>query len=259
MKNIRVIDITLRESTVLRENALTFKEKLEIARTLDRIKVDAIELAPIAAGKADLLSNKTIASVVGTALCAAVDVTADSIEDTWESIRTAKHPQLNVMAPTSPVQMEYASHMKAPAMLSAISEQVKKCRFYCENVELSALDATRAEKDFLYSALEAALEAGANRVTLCDSAGIMLPDEFAAFVADVKEHVPGLASAELYVQVSDDMQMAAACAASAVKAGADGIKCTASKAGFPTLDQIGSFVQIKGKRWILQPTCVPRS
>ena len=153
MKSMKVIDITLRESSLMRESALTFKEKLEIARTLDRIRVDGIELPPIGTARADQLSNKTIASVVNRTLTATVDAVSDSVEETWESIRSAKHPQLNVLAPVSPVQMEYMCHKKAPAMLECISAQVKKCRFYCENVEFSALDATRAEADFLCQAI----------------------------------------------------------------------------------------------------------
>jgi len=247
MKQIKIIDVTLRESNVWRESALTFKEKLEIARTLDRIRVDALELAPLSGGKADLLSNKTIASVVGTTLTATVDVTSSQVEETWESIRSAKRPHLNVAAPVSVALMEYSCHLKAPAMLEAIKAQVKKCRFYCEKVEFSALDATRAEKEFLYQALTAALEAGADRITLCDTAGIMLPEEFASFVRETRENVPALQESRIYVQVSDEMHMAAACAAAAVAAGADGIKCTASPAGFPSLEDVSRFVQIKGE------------
>ncbi len=247
MRTIKIIDITLRESNAMRENALTFKEKLEIARGLDRIRVDSIELAPISAGKADQLSNKTIASVVGKGLTACVEVCSDAVEEAWESVKGGKSPHLNVLAPTSPVQMEYNCHKKAPAMLEAIEAQVKKCRFYCEKVEFSAQDATRAEKEFLYKALETAISAGANRVTLCDSAGVMLPDEFEAFVQDVRENVPGIKDCELYVEISDEMHMASACAAAAVRAGACGIKCTVTPAGFPTLTQVSSFVMKKGE------------
>ncbi|MBR2528679.1 MAG: hypothetical protein IKE58_09455 [Blautia sp.] len=247
MKSMKVIDITLRESSLMRESALTFKEKLEIARTLDRIRVDGIELPPIGTARADQLSNKTIASVVNRTLTATVDAVSDSVEETWESIRSAKHPQLNVLAPVSPVQMEYMCHKKAPAMLECISAQVKKCRFYCENVEFSALDATRAEADFLCQAIQTAIDAGANRVTICDSAGIMLADEFGAFVQEVKEKVPALKDVELYVQVSDELNMGIACAVAALFKGADGIKCTVSKGGYPTLEQVSRLVQVKGE------------
>lgn len=246
MRTVKLIDMTLGQASALREGALTFKEKLEIARTLDRLKVDSIELPPITGGKADQLANRTVAATVAAAIIAEVDIAADAVDDTWESVRTARHPRLNVVAPVSPVQMEYTCHKKAPAMLKTISEQVGKCRFCCENVEFSAVDATRAEREFLYAAIDAALQAGASRVTLCDTAGVMLPDEFGDFVADVLAHVPALAEAQLYVAVSDGMGMALACAAAAVARGACGVKCTAVPAGYPTLEQMARFIQVKG-------------
>ncbi len=245
MKTMKIIDMTLRETAGVRESALTFKEKLEMARSLDRLKVDVIELPMITGGKPDQLSNKTIASLVTGTLSATVGIIGDTVAETWESIRSARQPQMNVQAPVSPVQMEYACHLKAPAMFNAISEQVKKCRFYCENVEFTALDATRAEKDFLFQAVREAVAAGARYITLCDTAGVMMPDEFGAFFREVRNAVD-TEGVEFYVQPSDAMSMAAACAAAAVANGADGVKCTAAPAGFPTLEQMARFVEIKG-------------
>ena len=246
MKTIKFIDVTLMEAAAIRQSALTFKEKLEIARVLDRLKTDIIELPPISGGKADQLANKTIASVVNVAITADVDIISGNIEETWESVRSARRPRLNLIAPVSPVQMEYACHKKAPAMLDLIREKVKECRFYCETVEFTARDATRAEMDFLCSAITAAIEAGAGKITLCDTAGIMLPAEFCAFVSEVQAKVSGMSDVQLYVQVSDEMHMGAACAASAVACGIDGIKCTAVESGYPSLRDLVRFVQIKG-------------
>ena len=246
MKAIKFIDMTLREAGNLRENALTFKEKLEIARLLDRLKVDIIELPAIKGGKADQLYNKTIASLLNTAICVAVDISESSVEETWESIRSAGKPRLNVIAPVSPVQMEYTAHKKAPAMLEAIKNKLKECRFYCENVEFTAADATRAEMDFLCGAVQTAIDAGVGKITLCDSAGIMLPDEFGVFIETVKNKVPQLADVQLYVEPSDALNMGAACAAAAIARGVDGIKCTAVAGGFPTLEQMVHLVQVKG-------------
>ena len=238
--------MTLRAADAIRGSELTFKEKLEIARSLDRLKADTIELAPISGSRANQLANRTIASMVSTRLSAAVDISVGNIEETWESIRTAHKPKLNLLVPVSPVQMEYICHKKAPAMLEAITEQIQKCRYYSEFVEFSAVDATRAEPEFLWDAIRTAIHAGANKITLCDTAGIMLPDEFGAFVAEIKEHVPELADIEFYVQISDTLHMAAACSAAAVEQGAAGIKCTAVEAGYPTLEQLAKFVEIKG-------------
>ena len=246
MRTLKFIDMTLRQASAQRGRELTFKEKLEVARSLDRLKADTIELAPISGSKADQLANRTIASMVATRISAAVDISVGNIEETWESVRTAKKPKLNLLVPVSTVQMEYTCHKKASTMLEAITEQVKKARFYSEHVEFSAIDATRAEPEFLYQAINTAIDAGANKITVCDTAGVMMPDEFGAFVAGVKEHVPGLADIELYVQISDEINMAVACAAAAVRQGAAGVKCTALANGYPTMEELARFVQVKG-------------
>ena len=69
MKTLKLIDMTLREASAIRGRELTFKEKLEIARSLDRLKADTIELAPISGSRADQLANSTIASMVATRNC----------------------------------------------------------------------------------------------------------------------------------------------------------------------------------------------
>ena len=246
MKTIKMIDMTLALLPTLREGALTFKEKLEIARGLDRLKVDGIELAPIDGGKADQLAGKTIAAMVTSPLIAQVNVAGGDVAATWESVRGAKHPRLNLLAPMSPALMEYSCHKKAPAMLQAVSEQVKAARSLCEDVEFTAVDATRAEGEFLCQAISAAIAAGANRVTLCDTAGVLLTEEFGSFLSGVQMVVPEIEGVELFVQVSDALGTGVACAAAAIVGGAAGVKCSAVSAGYPTLQQLARLVEVKG-------------
>ncbi len=246
MRTLKFIDMTLREASTLRGQELTFKEKLEIARILDRLKTDTIELAPISGSQADILANKTIASAVQNRISAAVDISVGNVEETWESVRMARKPKLNILCPVSTVQMEYVCHKKAPAMLALISETVKKARFYSEFVEFTAEDATRAELMFLYQAINTAIDAGANKITLCDTAGILLPDEFGEFVEEVTSHCPGLADMEFYVQISNEMNMSIACAVAAAKRGAAGVKCAAVPDGYPSLEQLAHFIAMRG-------------
>ncbi len=247
MKTIYISDITLREIANNRTAALSFKERVEIARTLDRLQVDTIELPAIKDAKADVLSNKTIASVVSSArLSALTGLSEESVEQTWESIRSAKRSKLHIMAPVSSVQMEYVCHKKAPAMLEMIRTLVAKARYFTENVEFSAMDATRAEPAFLYQVIAAAVEAGASTVTLCDSAGVMTPFETAAFVKAVKEQVPAVENIYLGVELSDGLKMSAACAAAAVEAGASVIKTAISPMNVPLTEDFAAFVQAKG-------------
>ena len=176
MKTVNISDITLREIGRSRANALSFKERVEIARTLDRLGVDEIELPALRDGKAGVLSNKTIASVVSSArLSAAVGTTEESVTETWESVKAARQAVLHIMLPASSVQMEYLCHKKAPAILELARELTAKARYYTEHVAFSAIDATRADPAFLCQLIAAAAEAGAEAVTVCDSAGIMTP------------------------------------------------------------------------------------
>lgn len=246
MKTIKLIDMTLRESESLKASGLTFKERLEIVRVLERLKADVIELPAMTGGKADQLSNKTIAAMIGAAISAPVDIMADNIAEVWESIRGAKQPRLNIVTPLSTVQMEYISHKKAAGMLDMIREKVSEARSLCETVEFTAADATRAEMDFLCDAIRCAIESGASRITLCDTAGIMLPGEFGEFVGTVKANVPEMADLSLYVQISNELSMAAACAAAAIEKGATGVKCTAVPSDYPTLEQMAHFIQVRG-------------
>lgn len=264
MNTIRISDITLREIGKARAAALSFRERVEIARTLDRLNVDEIELPAIADPKADVLSNKTIASVVTAArLTAAAGLTEESVAEAWESIRAAKKPALHISVPTSAVQMEYMCHKKAPAMLELVVALVKKARYYTERVEVSAMDATRAEPAFLYQMIQAAIEAGAETVTLCDTAGITTPDQCAAFVTAVRENVPNIDKATLGVELSDGLKMAVACAAAAIDAGANVIKTAITPLNVPATEDLDAYITAlgdsKGVRTNLRTTELKRA
>ncbi len=247
MKSIKLSDITLRQAAQRRAFSVSFKERIEIARTLDRLRVDVIELPAIQDPRADVLANKTIASVVGSAaLSAACGMTEESVTEAWESIKGAKKPVLHIMAPVSAIQMEYQCHKKAPAMLEMIRALIAKARYYTEAVAFSALDATRAESAFLREVLAAAVEAGAAQVTLCDSAGVMTPKEWTKFLGEVYENVPELKKAELGVEISDMLKMSVASAAAAVEAGAAVIKTSIAPLDCPSLVDLAAFVGVKG-------------
>lgn len=248
MKTVKIYDITLREIGRSRASALSFKERVEIARTLDRLQVDAIELPALKDGKADVLSNKTIASVVsGARLSAAAGLSVESVDETWESVKGAGRPALHVMLPASAVQMEYLCHKKAPAMLALAGELTARARYHTERVEFSALDATRADPEVLYQLLSAAVEAGAGTVTVCDTAGIMTPDECAAFIRAVRENVPGLERVRLGVELSNGLRMAAACAAAAVDAGAEVVKTSVTALDVPTTEDFAAYLSARGE------------
>ena len=210
------------DRTLCRENCtFSFKEKIEICRQLEKLKVDVIELPAIENPKTDILFVRTASSFVGgCVLSVCVGMTAESFDQAVQAVSAAKHARLRIEVPVSPVGMEYGAHKKPPKMIEWVSATVAKAKEACADVEFCAVDATRAEPAFLTAILTAAKEAGATALTVCDSTGEKMPDEFASFVKNVTETV----GMPVGVSCDDKNAMAAAAGILAVRAGADTVK-----------------------------------
>ena len=226
MKQIRISDATMKQTS--EDFRLSFKEKIDLSKLLDKLGVDVIELEGIANVRTDSLRVKSIAAAVNDSTIAVpVELNDESIDITWSALKHAKSPRLQVVAATSPVQIEYLFHKKPDAMIEAIKSSVAKCVTLCRDVEFIAVDATRTEQSFLTSALKTAIEAGAKTVTLSDTAGTMLPTEFADFIAAQYENLPELKSVTLGVCSANTISMADASAIAAISAGAGQISASA--------------------------------
>ena len=256
MKQIFISDATMKQTA--KDLHLTFKEKIELAKLLDKLGVDFIELNGIKDARIDALQIKSIVSALkDSRIAVPVELNnTDNIEKTWNALKDAKNPRLQVCAATSPVQIEYLFHKKPEAMIDAIKKTVAACKAICKDVEFIAEDATRSEPAFLAEALQSAIEAGATTVTLCDTAGAMLPSEFAKFIRAQYEATPNLSDVTLGICCSNDIAMADACAVIAVAEGARQIRAVShslSEASLPNVariltaksDALGANVTIK--------------
>ena len=188
MKQIKIADATL-----CRENShFSFKEKIEIARQLENLNVDVIEFPEIASAKADILLVKTVSSFVKNSIISvAAGIGENSVNDAITSLSNAKNAQVRIELPVSPVGMEYTCHKKPDKILAHIENCVKSAKGAVSNVEFCAIDATRAEEDFLKAAIDTAISVGATSISVCDSAANMLPDDFAAFAAFLAKNGTG--------------------------------------------------------------------
>lgn len=220
MKKISVCDFTLKALCGENTAGLLFREKTAIAQCINKIGADKAELPPVRRAKEDAIICKTIAAIMNCELALPAGCDEKSIDTAWECIRSAKKPCLQIALPVSTAQMEYGFRMKEPAMLENIAKLVSLAKQKCPDVEFIAQDATRADRGFLLKSCLTAAENGATAITVCDDAGISLPEDIAELVKAVKEACP----LPLSVSLADNISMAAASAAAAIKAGADGIK-----------------------------------
>ncbi len=217
MKQIKIADATL-----CRENShFSFKEKIEIARQLEKLNVDIIEFPEIVNAKADVLLIKTISSFVKNSIISvAAGIGADSVDNAIASLTSAKMPQLRIELPVSPVGMEYTCHKKPDKILAHIENSITKAKTTITNIEFCAIDATRAEADFLKTAIDVAIKAGATSISVCDSAANMLPDDFASFAKSIAADC----SVPVGVKCDNKNGFAIAQAILAVKQGVDFVK-----------------------------------
>lgn len=237
MKKVFVSDFTLRQSD--RDHpALSFREKTAMAKCLDSLGVDAVELAAVKNGREDSIVSRTLAATLkNTGVCIPAGFSEEEVDAAWACVMEAARPCLQVIVPTSTVQMEYLHHMKADKMCQRAASLIEYAKGKGGQVELIAQDASRAERSFLVELCRAAQQKGASCLTLCDDAGIMTPRALAQMVRDVKAAV----DIPVYVSPSDAIGMAAAAAIEAIEAGADGVKTTICD---PTTLNIGKFADV---------------
>lgn len=248
MRCIRLSDMTLKYAAG-RENGvgLSFRDKIEIAKLLDRLNVGVIELPYPENLRADSLLIKSVAmSVKNSIIAAPVSKDMGSVEVLWAAVRGAKRPRLQLEVPMSAVQMEYFWHKKPDGMIRVITDYVTKCRELCNDVEVICQDATRGDSQFLYRAINAAVSAGAGLITLCDSAGTMLADEMGQFVRDVIANTDIAGKAKLAVCCADTLSMGGACSAAACISGADEIKVLSCPGTVTPLSAAADILRSRG-------------
>lgn len=245
MANIRISDMTMKQTA--EGFSLSFKEKIELAKLLDKLGVSVIELEGVENSRVDSLRIKSIAAAVKESTVA-VPVALDNagVEEVWSALQMAKAPRLQVVASVSAVQMEYLYHKKPDAMLTAIGDTVSACAARCSDVEFVAEDATRSEFAFLCKAVQTAVDAGAGTVTLCDTAASLLPEEFADFVCKVTEAVPALKNICVGVRCSDALSMAVSCSVAALCRGAGEVKTAAYPIDTASLAQVAKILAVRG-------------
>ena len=243
---VHVTDCTLPQSE--NQCELSFREKIELCRLIDKLGVSSIDLCPIRQKKIDRLLVKSICSAVKHATVAVpVDLMdKDSVQITWEAMKEAVNPRLQVAAPVSSVQMEYILHLKADAACRKTKEMIRCCRELTDNVEFIAQDATRSDHSFLVRIITAAIEAGAAVVTLCDTAGAMMPDEISDWLSSLKSDIPELNKVTLGFYCSGELNMADANAVSAIRCGVREIKAAACSATAISLPNIVRILNAKG-------------
>jgi 2-isopropylmalate synthase len=248
---VLIFDTTLRDGEQCPGATMTLEEKLEVAELLDTMGVDIIEAGFPIASNGDFEAVSLIAKQVKRATVAGLAraISAD-IARAGEAVRHAVRPRIHTFVSTSPIHLAHQMRKSEEEVLEIITTTVTQARNLIEDIEWSAMDATRTPIDYLCRCVEAAIKAGATTINLPDTVGYATPDEYRAMFRAVRERVPNSDKAVFSAHCHNDLGLAVANSLAALEGGARQIECTLNgigeRAGNAALEEVVMAIRTRG-------------
>lgn len=255
-RRIYIFDTTLRDGEQSPGCSMNLQEKLQVARQLERLKVDVIEAGFAVSSPGDFQSVKSIAESVKNSTVASLSrALPQDIDKSWEAVKNAVSPRIHVFLATSPIHMQYKLRMSPEEVLERAKKMVAYAKQYCSDIEFSAEDATRSQPEFLYRVFEAVIDAGATVINVPDTVGYTTPDEFYELIKNIRENVSNSDKAKIAVHCHNDLGLAVANTLAAARAGATQLECTINgigeRAGNAALEEIVMAIKTRPQQFDL--------
>lgn len=252
-----IFDTTLRDGEQSPGNTMNTQEKLRVAKQLEALGVDIIEAGFPIASEGDFDAVRQIAMVVKDCEVAALARTNDEdIDRAWEAIKVAEKPRIHVFISTSDIHLKHQFRKDRDEILRIAVNAVKRAKGYTDNVEFSAMDATRSDWDYLCKVFAEVIDAGAVTINVPDTVGYAVPHEFGELIRYIKENVPNISKAIISVHCHNDLGLAVANSIAALKNGARQVECTINgigeRAGNASLEEIAMILHTRRELFNLE-------
>ncbi len=258
MERIKIFDTTLRDGEQSPGCSMNLQEKIEVARCLERLKVDVIEAGFARSSPGDFESVNTVAKLIKDCTVASLArANVGDIDAAWEAVKCAADPRIHLFIATSPLHMEYKLKMTPEQVLEKTAAMVAYAAKKCSNIEFSCEDATRSDWPFMAKVVETAIRNGATVINLPDTVGYTTPDEMRALIEYMVKNVPGSEKVEYSVHCHNDLGMAVANSLAGVMGGARQIECTINglgeRAGNTSLEEVVMAMRTRSGFFPAQP------
>jgi 2-isopropylmalate synthase len=250
MEKLIIFDTTLRDGEQAPGFSMTVEEKVKMALQLEKLGVDVIEAGFAAASEGDFEAIKRVAQEVkNVKVCSLARALESDIEKAGEALSPTENRRIHTFIATSPIHMQYKLRMKPEEVLERAVKAIKYALKFTDDVEFSAEDAFRSEREFLYRVFEAVIDAGAKTINVPDTVGYAIPEEFGKLIADIKNNVPNIDKAVISVHCHNDLGLAVANSLSAVKNGARQVHTTINgigeRAGNAALEEVVMAIKVR--------------
>ena len=251
---VYIFDTSLRDGEQSPGFSMSLGQKLRVARVLGELKVDIIEAGFPAASPGDFEAVRAVASEIEGPVIAGLARTIPSdIDSVARAIEPARRKRIHTFIATSPIHRKRKLKMSKEQVLASAISAVKLAVSACDDVEFSAEDAIRTERDFLAEVLQAAIEEGATTINIPDTVGYSTPAEMFELFSWLKSTVPGMDGIRISTHCHNDLGLAVANSLSAVDAGARQIECTLNgigeRAGNCALEEVVMALKTRADRY----------
>jgi len=232
---VRIFDTTLRDGEQTPGVSLTPEEKFEIGVQLDKLGVDVIEAGFPSASEGE---RKAVRELAHAGLKAEICALTRAIKSDIDAALSCDVDSIHTFISTSEVQMKYALNMTPEEVLEKSFEAVQYIKDHGVICEFSPMDATRTDFNFLRKVCMTAEEAGADRINIPDTVGIMNPDSMRRLISRLRETL----KVPLSVHCHDDFGLAVANSLAGVDGGAAQVHVTVNglgeRAGNAALEEV---------------------
>jgi 2-isopropylmalate synthase len=240
---IIIFDTTLRDGEQSPGYSMNAAEKMYIASQLEKLKVDVLEAGFPSSSKGDFESVQMIAKKLRNVEVAALArASKEDIDIAREAIKEAANPRIHIFIATSDIHLQHKLRLHRNQVVAKAVDAVTYAKQFTNNIEFSAEDGSRTDRDFLCRIFEAVILAGATTVNLPDTVGYAIPSEFADLIAYIKANTPNIGKAILSVHCHNDLGLATANTLASISAGAQQVEVTVNgigeRAGNTSLEEV---------------------
>ncbi len=247
---VKIFDTTLRDGEQSPGFSMNVAEKIQVAKRLERMGVDVIEAGFPVASQGDFDAVQAISAELKEAVVAGLArANLADVDRAWQAIQEAAKPRIHTFISSSDIHLEHQLKMSRKDVLKQAIKAVKKAKSHTDDVEFSAMDATRSDREYLAQMIGEAIDAGATTVNIPDTVGYAVPGEFGELIKYLVENVPNIGEAVVSVHCHNDLGLAVANSLAAVRNGARQVECTINgigeRAGNTALEEIVMALQVR--------------
>lgn len=250
IKKLLIYDTTLRDGEQAPGFSMSVNEKLMMARQLIDLGVDIIEAGYPAASGDDLTAVREIAGLSETTCISALSrCIEEEIYLTWTALKNASHPLLHLFIPSSDIQIFHQLKKNRTDAITLAKKSVEYAVALGVRIQFSAMDATRADTQFLHELLLEVINAGASVVNISDTTGFAIPREIYDLITGLRNTVIRDNDALFSIHCHNDLGLAVANTISAITADIDQVEVTVNgigeRAGNASLEEIITILEVR--------------